>query len=57
MKEFTFRIEELLARDVVINAETQQEALDKLQEQYDDCQYVLDEHDFFSKEFIFVEEK
>lgn len=45
MKEFDLEVEEILQRVVTIKAETEDEALQKLEDKYYNEEIILDHHD------------
>lgn len=49
MKEFTLTIIETLSRDITIEAENYDEALEKVEKMYDNSEIVLDTSDFKGK--------
>lgn len=51
MARYTVEIEETLSRQVVVYAESEQEAIAKVEEQYDKSEIVLDASDFVDKTF------
>lgn len=52
MKKFSISIQEILEREVVIEAENKRDAMDKIKQMYKDEEIVLDSEDFSYERFI-----
>ena len=50
--KYLVNIEEVLSRDVVIEAENENDAEDKVEQLYHECKIVLDYHDFIGEPTI-----
>lgn len=50
--KFLVNVEEILTRDVIIEAENESEAEDKVEQLYRDCKIVLDYSDFVGEPAI-----
>ena len=52
MKKFKVEITETLRRTIIIEAQSDEEALLKVKEQYDEEEIVLDSSDYVGTEFV-----
>lgn len=52
MKKFSISIQEILEREVVVEAENRLEAMDKIKQMYKDEEIVLNSEDFLYERFI-----
>ena len=50
--KYLVNVEEILTRDVVIEAEDEADAEDKVEQLYNECKIVLDYHDFVGEPTI-----
>lgn len=50
--KYLVNIEEILSRDVIIDAESETDAVDKVEELYYNCKIVLDYNDFIGNPTI-----
>lgn len=50
-KEYVVYITETLQRKVLVNAETMSDAIEQVQEQYDNSEIVLDSSDYLEVDF------
>lgn len=50
--KYLVNVEEILTRDLVIEAEDENDAIDKVELLYHDCKIVLDYHDFIGEPTI-----
>lgn len=50
MKEYLVTVQEILERQLIIEANSEEEAYKKVKEMYDNEEIVLDYRDFFDKE-------
>lgn len=54
MKEYRIRIEEVLRRDIIINAGSIEEALEEVELKYYDSEIILDSSDYYNTEFKYI---
>ena len=50
--KFLVNVEEVLTRDIIIEAEDENDAIDKVEQLYHNCKIVLDYHDFIGEPTI-----
>lgn len=50
--KYLVNIEEILSRDIIIEAENEADAVDKVEDLYSNCKIVLDYSDFIGKPTI-----
>lgn len=52
MKEYSVSVQEILEKQIIVKAESEEEAYQKVKEMYDNEEIVLDSQDFFDKKII-----
>lgn len=52
MKEYLVSVQEILEKQIIVKAESEEEAYQKVKEMYDNEEIVLDSQDFFDKKII-----
>lgn len=55
MKTFKIEVKEILSRIIEVKAENEEEALNHIQEQYQEEEIVLDSNDFIDTEFNIID--
>lgn len=57
MKNYTIEITETLQKQVTVKANFREEAIQKVKEQYHDCDIVLDSNNHIDTEFQYIKEE
>lgn len=57
MKNYTIEITETLQKQVTVKANSREEAIQKVKEQYHDCDIILDSNNHIDTEFQYIKEE
>lgn len=57
MKKYTIEISETLQKQVTVKANSREEAIQKVKEQYHDCDIILDSNYYIDSEFQYIKEE
>lgn len=57
MKNYTIEITETLQKQVTVKANSREEAIQKVKEQYYDCSIILDLNNYIDTEFQYIKEE
>lgn len=57
MKNYTIEITETLQKQVTVKANSREEAIQKVQKEYFDCDIILDSNDYIDTEFQYIKEE